>query len=428
MRLAGLLRLAGLDLRADARGALLNAGATCVGAAALVFFVALGFGVADATRRMFPGDARLVQVVPSSVSLGPALGGGRLDDEALQRLRALPGIRDAWPRLDLRVPVAATRAPEGLHVNWPPALVIQIPAVGIPRAMVAADLAPGTPFDDVGPDGSFPVVLSPRLIEIYNRSIATAWNVRPLPPPAALTGLQLPVRVGWSIVPLKTEDRVFDARLLLAGFSDRVPVYMAALPIALVRRLNAEYGKADRGYAGITMLAARPDDVPEVGAAVRRMGFAVDDSDRSVSERVGLAVAITTGALALLALLMCALAGLAIAQSLFASVRGRVRDIAVLEAVGATPRDVRALLLVEAALTGLAGGVAGTLLAWIAARGVDAAARRLLPDFAFRPDTFFAFPSWALALGVGVALLASVVGALAPAAAAAHVDPARTLS
>jgi ABC-type antimicrobial peptide transport system permease subunit len=168
--------------------------------------------------------------------------------------------------------------------------------------------------------------------------------------------------------------------------------------------------------------------VPSIAAAVRRMGFAVDDAERGVAERVGTVVAVTTGALAGLALLMCALAALAIAQSLFASVRGRARDIAILEAIGATAGDVRALFIAEAGLTGLAGGAVGVALARLAAAGADALAARLLPDFPFKPETLFAFPAWTLALGVAVAVLASVIGALAPAAAAARIDPARNLS
>jgi hypothetical protein len=428
VNLSGLVRLALLDLRADARGALLNAGATCVGAAALVFFVALGLGVGDATRHMFPGEARLVQVVPSSVSLGGALGGGKLDDEALARLRALPGVVDAWPRVNLRVPIAATRAPEGLAVNWPPSMILQIPGIGVPRALLADDLKSGAPFEDPGADGPVPVVLSRRLVEIYNRSIAPSWNVRQLPAAPALVGLQLPVRVGYSIVPLKTEDRVYEARLLLAGFSDRVPLYQAAFPLEYVQRLNREYAKQDQGYSGVTLRASSPEDLAALGATVRRMGFAVDEGERATAERIGLAVAVTTGALALLALLMCGLAALAIAQSLFASVRARVRDIAILRSVGATPGDVRSLLIVEAGVTGAMGGAVGTLLAWLASLGADALAGRILPDFPFKPDTFFAFPGWTLSLGVAVAALASVLGALAPAAAAARVDPARTLS
>ncbi len=428
MRGRGILHLAVQNLRADWKGALLNAAAACVGAAALSFFVALGLGVGDAARRMFPGEARLVDVVPSAVSLGEVLGGGRLDDDAAARLAAIPGVAGAYRKLNVRVPIAVSRPPEGVNLNWPPGLTVQIPALGVDPGLVAADVARGLRFEDGGPGAPIPVVVSTRLVEIYNKTIAPSWNLRRLPPGLSLVGLQIPVRVGFSVVPQKTEDRVYDARLALAGLSDRVPVYMLAMPLETARRLHREYAKADAGYSAVALLASRPDDVPAIAAAVRRMGFAVDEGDRAMAERVGSVVAITTGALALLALLMCALAALAIAQSLSANVRGRVRDIAILQAVGATGSDVRALVLVEAAVVGLAGGVAGAVLSRLGALGANAAAMRLLPDFPFRPTTFFAYAPWLDALAVAVALAAAVLGALSPAAAAGRVDPARSIS
>lgn len=428
MRARSLLHLAALNLRSDRRGTALNAGAACVGAAALVFFVALGLGVGDAARRMFPGDARLVEVVPGAVSLGGALGGGALDDAAVARLAELPGVEAAWRRLSLRVPVAASRPPEGVTMNWPAGFTVQVPIVGVDAGLVAGDVPAGRAFDDPPAGGPIPVLASRRLLEVYNKTIAPAWNLRRLPPGLDLVGLQVPVQVGFSIIPLKTEDRVYDARLVLAGLSERVPLYSLAIPVETVRRLHKEYGKPDAGYSSVTLQARRPDDVPAITAAVRRMGFAVDEGERAIAERVGLAIAVTTGALALLALLMTALAALAIAQSLSASVRARTRDIAILEALGATPGDVRSLILAEAALVGLAGGVIGVAVALLAARGADAAALRWLPDFPFRPSTFFAFPPWLPLVGVAVAAGAAVVGALAPASLAARVDPARSIS
>ena len=425
MRARALVHLAALNLRADRRGAAVNAAAACIGAAALVFFVAMGMGVGHAARRMFPGEARIVDVVPAAVSLGGALGGGQLDDAGVARLAALPGVEVAWRRLSLRVPVAASRAPEGVRLNWPAGLTIQVPIVGLEPEMLAPDVARGQAFADPPPGGPIPVMASRRLLEVYNKTIAPAWNLRRLPPGLDLVGLQIPVQVGFSIIPQKTEDRVYDASLVLAGLSDRVPLYTLAVPVETVRRLNREYGKLDAGYTGVTLLAARPDDVPGIAAAVRRMGFAVDEGERALAERVGLAVAVTAGALALLALLMTALAALAIAQSLSASVRGRTREIAILQALGATAGDVRALVLAEAGLLGLGGGIAGVALARLAALGADAAALRWLPDFPFRPETFFAFPPWLYLLGAGVSALAAVLGALGPAAAAARVDPAR---
>jgi hypothetical protein len=271
-------------------------------------------------------------------------------------------------------------------------------------------------------------MLSRRLLEVFDKTIAPAWGLRRLPPLVSVVGVELPVKVGLSIVPQKTEPRVADARLQLVGLSDRVPIYLLALPLATVRRLHAEWNKQDQGYTQVTVLARRPEDVPGIVAAVRRMGLSVDQGEREAAERVGTVVLVTTGALAFLAIAMCALAALAIARSLSASVRGRAREIAVLQAVGAAPSDVRRIVLLEGAMVGLAGGIAGTALALALAALADRAAAAALPDFPFRPETFFAFPGWLAALGVLVPALAALVGALAPAAAAARVDPARTLS
>ncbi len=426
-RMRGLLWIALAALRADRRGSLLDAAAACIGAASLVFFLALGLGVSDAAHRMFPADARLVEVVPGKVSLGGILGGGHLDDAALERLASLRGAAAAWPRLALRVPIAAPGPPRGLDYNWPPGMTVQIPAMGVAPDIVQADLGPGYAFEQ-DPGGPIPVVLSRRIVEIYNKTIAPAWNVRRLPAGLSIIGMELPIRVGYSVVPQKTEDRVYDSRLKLVGLSDRIPIYMVALPLDTVRRLHREYGKADQGYTQVTLLARRPEDVPALTAAVRRMGFSVDEGERSTAERVGTLVAVTTGALVLLAVVMCALAALAIAQSLSASVRARVKEIAVLEALGAAPSDVRRIVLAEGAIVGIAGGSAGALLARGAALLADRAGAALLPDFPFRPETFFAFPPWVLALGLAVPAAAAVLGALAPAAAAARVDPARALS
>jgi ABC-type lipoprotein release transport system permease subunit len=109
-------------------------------------------------------------------------------------------------------------------------------------------------------------------------------------------------------------------------------------------------------------------------------------------------------------------------------VRGRAREIALLQALGATPSDVHRVVLLEGGMIGLAGGLLGTALAVALSLGADRLALRLLPDFPFRPESFFAFPTWLPLLGVAVPAAAAVLGALAPAAAAARVEPARTLS
>jgi len=426
-RWRGLLAVAWSGLRSAPGTALVDVLAAALGAAALVLFVGLGLGVGDAARRLFPADDRLVEVVPGPVSLGGLLGGGVLDDDAVTRLAALPGVQGAWPRLALEVPVAASQAPPGLEGAWPPGMALQIPVVGVAPGLLAGDLR-GLPFDDPPAGRPVPVALSRRLLELYDKTIAPAWGVPRLPPGFDPTGLELDLRIGLAIVPGRSEAAQEVARVRLAALSDRVPLYAMAMPLATVRRLQAAYRRPERGYSQVTVQVAAPDDAPTVAAAARRMGFGLDTADRSASERAGAVVAITTTALGALALLLSLLAALAIARSRAAGVAARTRDLALLQALGATGGDLGLVVLTEAALVGAAGGLLGAGLGRLGGLLADRAVGGLLPDFPLRPETFFRFPAWLLAAALGLAVLSAVLGALAPAASAARVDPARWLS
>jgi ABC-type antimicrobial peptide transport system permease subunit len=98
-----------------------------------------------------------------------------------------------------------------------------------------------------------------------------------------------------------------------------------------------------------------------------------------------------------------------------------------LRALGATPGDAAALVLWEAAVVGLAGGLLGLGGALGAARVADRVALRLLPAFPGRPETLFALSPTLAAAALGLALFSALAGALAPARLAARLDPARSL-
>src|SRR2546429_9500086 len=98
-------------------------------------------------------------------------------------------------------------------------------------------------------------------------------------------------------------------------------------------------------------------------------------------------------------------------QAFYASVRERTREIGILRAVGATRGDVAAVVLAEAAATGLAGGVVGVLLARIAAALLDRLPPTGLPDLPFKPPTVFSFHAPHLPPRVGAALPPAPPGA-----------------
>ena len=116
------------------------------------------------------------------------------------------------------------------------------------------------------------------------------------------------------------------------------------------------------------------------------------------------------------------LVGTFVIANTFAMLVGqRTRELALLRAVGLSRRQVRRLVLGEAALVGLVGGVAGTAAGWLFA----VLAVRVLDD---GPGTAPVVVSWpAMLAALAVALGATVLSASGPARRAARVPPVAAL-
>jgi len=129
-------------------------------------------------------------------------------------------------------------------------------------------------------------------------------------------------------------------------------------------------------------------------------------------------LAILTAALAGIAAVSLAVAGVGIMNVMMVSVSERTREIGLLKALGVTRAQVVAVFLVEAAILSTAGGVLGVAGGYGAARLL----RALYPAVPVAP------PPWAVAaavvLSVGVGLL---FGAL-PAHRASRLDPVTALA
>ncbi|HHH30688.1 MAG TPA: ABC transporter permease, partial [Polyangiaceae bacterium] len=109
-------------------------------------------------------------------------------------------------------------------------------------------------------------------------------------------------------------------------------------------------------------------------------------------------------------------------------VNDRRREIALYRALGASARDMFVWLIGLAACVGVVGGAVGALLAWLMSLGADYLAATKLPDFPFKPESFFAFSPALIAGALGFAALFALLGAVGPARRAGKVDPAAALS
>jgi putative ABC transport system permease protein len=124
-----------------------------------------------------------------------------------------------------------------------------------------------------------------------------------------------------------------------------------------------------------------------------------------------------TLAVAAIAAVSLAVAGIGIMNVMLVSVTERTAEVGLLRAVGVGRAQVTRVFLTEAALLSLAGGVLG-LVAGLAGVAVLVTMYPALPA---RP------PLWAVASSLAVAVLVGVVFGLVPARRAAKLDPVAAL-
>jgi hypothetical protein len=466
VNLRSLVELVRRDI-ARTRGPLMQSGfGIAAGTAALVFFLALGLGVrAVLLGEVFPIDQ--VELEPPKAKdpglIGLLLGGGTppgIPEDDVKALGALPGVTGVFPKLRFAFPASGHGGKElfGHEVG-----TSELVGDGISPALVQSDGAAGgttsgeafaDPLDRAGAactdDGAcpasqycerasgaaegrcsdpVPALVSRYLVEIFDKSLAPAHGLPPIGESlvARAQGVTFTMRLGESLLGRAKHGAPRSVRVRVVGISRRAIDLGVTLPLAVVRRWDREYAgdaAADR-YSSALVQVTSADATSRVLTEGATLGLSPKDTR---ARDVSVLISGVTALLSLIAGVILVVSASNIAYTFRVLVTERRAEIAVYRAVGAAASDVRAWMLSLATVVGVLGGAVGLVLARGAAVGADLLAARRLPDFPFKPDTFFAFPWWLGVTGVGFGALFAVVGAFGPAWKAGRVEPAAALS
>jgi hypothetical protein len=424
-----------------------------LGVAALTFFLALGLKVRDLlVVQIFPAD--YLEVAPRSAdidlfALRLDLGRDALDAALLSDVAAIEGVDGVYPKMRLTVPALAS----GGDSIFGAGLQTEIVADGIDPNLVAQEI--GDAFREVGADRKstpcsrdeqcvddsycdasrsfalgicrpyIPVLVSPYVVELYNGAFRRSYGM-PKINPDSLIGLVFEMDFGASTFRPSALPPIRE-RMRLAGVSDKAIPLGVTLPLGEVRRLNMaldSIAAGERYHSAVVEIRSK-EMVPRVVEAVEEMGLEVRDRG---ARRAAIATAVIMVVLALVGGVLIAVAAAHIMHVFYLVVMVRRREIGLLRAVGARRGDIRVLLVAEASVVGLAAGLAGLIAAVAAGAVADIFAASRVPDFPFKPDSFFAFSPWLLASVLALAVVACVIGALPPAYRAASGDPSEALA
>ncbi|NOZ84775.1 MAG: ABC transporter permease [Deltaproteobacteria bacterium] len=431
MKLMGSLAMSRNNLRRNIGAHLLSGAVSTIGVASLVFFMALGQGVKE--KILDPMIRNLqseLEVRPGTITLGPLLldkpallGGGRLDDSMINKLKKIKGVRMVYPRMNIKFPVMAYGRffKKGVSTD----LVVD----GVDEGLVESDLGKKDAFR-WKKGKPVPVVISPHLLALYNTSFAGMHNL-PRITPALLEGFRFHLVLGRSYLGGTPDPaKVDDVLCRLQGFSLHSTLIGATLPLSFVKAMNRKYAgrEAAQSYSSAILELYSPAYARRVQKEAQDLGLKVTSDSKDLAEKIETAVLGTTALLSLVGFVILIVAALVTALVLSLQVSERKVELGLLRAIGATRRDITLTILFEAGTIGLFSGIFGLLLAWLASMACDSAASAVLGNLPMFPKSIFSFPAWLVLAGIGLSLFSTCIGALVPARKAAGLDPVQALS
>lgn len=351
-------------------------------------------------RQLFPEQRLLVR--PGDFDLAfLKVEVGKISPEALESIRALPGIKSVHPQMPVEFPVMAQVDIETFDIQFDTDVIV----LGVPAELIAGDLPEGASFEwDPASVQPVPVAVSAYFLDMYNLGLAESAGLPKLSRAAAI-GRTADLVLGESTLAISNTPAVRQP-VRIVGLVSNPHLMGLIAPIDVVRDWNAQFNPGKPPKYGLLFVDVESHASPDaVAQAIRQMGFKVDRPSES-AEGMRRAVGAFEAAVVLAGLFVLLLAGVGIVSTMAMAMRERRAAWGLYRATGLAPAALLALLAAEIVLVALAAALA----AW----GVDAAlawvARNALQE-SIAP--LASLPGHPLTLAPAVpALLAALAGVL----------------
>ena len=284
-----------------------------------------------------------------------------------------------------------------------------------------------------------PVVMSPTMIELYNGQFAKSHGlpiadvdfVKFVTARGGLGAMRFSIGLGLTTIAGSNAAAARKARrveAVLVGINTKAMPIGMTMPIQYIQRWNREF-LGDEAATAYSSIIVRLKDRNRIAVFAQ---WLQDDLDLrledSLGEKFATALFVIRLVLVLISLVIITISSINIAHNFFMQVTERRRELGLLRAVGATQSDVLLVVLGEAALIGLIGGLIGLAIGVGLAAGIDWGSAHYLPRFPYKPDSWFHFKWWIVAGGLLCSTGFSVLGGALPARRASTMEPAQALT
>ncbi|NMA96126.1 MAG: ABC transporter permease [Clostridiales bacterium] len=187
----------------------------------------------------------------------------------------------------------------------------------------------------------------------------------------------------------------------------------------LARELNIELNSYDMAY----VYADKMDNVKSIVSTIKNFGFDAYSDTEWIDEMQRQQRA-QQGQLAAIGFISLIVSAIGIANTMMTGVLERRREIGVMKVIGVAMDKIRSVFLVEAAMIGLIGGLAGVILSHIFAYILSTnTSETVFLGMYFRENMKIIIPLWLDMASIGIAIVVGIVAGIFPANRATKMSP-----
>ena len=284
-----------------------------------------------------------------------------------------------------------------------------------------------------------PIVLSATIVELYNNQFAKSHGmpmadkdlVNFLIQSRGLSAMRFSIGLGNTTIAGSstiTKKRPRRLEAVVVGVSKRAMPVGVTMPIQYIARWNREYlgEEAATSYSSIIVQLKDKNRLAVFGSWLQdTQGLRLEDS---LGEKFATVVFVIRLLFLIISVAILVISVINIGHNFFIQVSERRREIGIMRAVGATETDVQLIVLGEAAIIGVVGGLLGIGLALGIGSVWNAFAASNIPRFPFKPDSWFDWKPWIWGSALAFSTVFCILGGYLPARRAAKMEPAQALA
>lgn len=420
MKLTDLIHLAAIGLWRKRSRTVLTVVGVVIGTACIVLMFAIGLSNYNQFNKRITDNASLTEIRISDYS-NSQLSGGGITDSVIANIETIKGVKMASPVIDLPVYIQSGKYTANLQLT------------GINGDLISKEYKEGKLFSKNGTIPSLVLGSEATKQFVEEDNPVNYMDMQNYNPDIDWLKAQMTLQLGY---PEMGEDMpkssVYMANIagVLDTKSENEQAYQSYIDLDVAkniimqnRELAEKLGLRLGKYNSAIIKTNAMEDVESVLEEVKKLGFETYSPTEWITQWQE-EQSRQQGQLFAIGFIYLFVSAIGIANTMYASILERRRDIGVMKVVGMKIKKIRRLFLIESAIIGLVGGLIGIAVSYIISLAINTSTgQTTFLGMYFEEGMKVEIPLW-LSLGaIGIAIAVGVLSGIYPANKATRLSP-----